>query len=101
MDDIELKHHFIQQILDHDAGIDQETLIQKTAQSAQVESHKHRESILDWINFLVSTGHLKRDGESITAEEASRLEFIHMVKERRRDWQYVGSSPQLTQFFRY
>lgn len=100
LDQKTIKHHFIRQILEHEHGIDEETLVQKTAQSAGIDSHEHRENILAWIEYLVKTGHLKRSEHGITAEEASRLAFIHMVDERRRDLEAVSAMPQLWEFFR-
>jgi hypothetical protein len=100
LDQKTIKHHFIQQILQHEHGIDEETLVQKTAESAGVDTHEHQENILAWIEYLVKTGHLKRSEHGITAEEASRLAFIHMVDERRRDLEGVAAMPQLWEFFR-
>ena len=48
-DDTECKHHFIHQVL----------------QRVRVESHKHRKSILDGNNFLVSIGYLRRDKKAL------------------------------------
>lgn len=99
MDHQAVKHHFLRQLLNHHQGIDQEALVQKSSQSAGVSPDDHRENILDWINFLISTGHVKRAGETITPDDMNRLRVVHDVVEARRDFRAVGADPQLVEFF--
>lgn len=98
MDQQAMKHHFLRQLLNHQ-GIDQEALVQKTSQSAGVSPDDHRENILDWINFLISTGHVKRAGETITPGDMNRLRLVHDIVETRRDFRAADADPQLVEFF--
>lgn len=75
VDHTTLKKHLLRQILHHPDGISPNDLVEKTATAAGVPSDEHRDNILDWLNFLLSTGHVRRHGESITAEEVARLQF--------------------------
>ena len=75
MDHASLKKHLLSQILRHPDGIAQDQLVEKTTVAAGVSRDEHRGNILDWIDFLVTTGHVRRHGDSITAEQAARLEF--------------------------
>ena len=75
MDHPTLKKHLLSQILHHPDGISQDQLVAKTAEAAGVSSEEHRDKILEWVHFLVTTGHIRHHEKTITAEQASRLEF--------------------------
>lgn len=99
MDEKTLKNHFLQQLIHHHQGTDAETLVQKTADSAGVHPDACRENILDWINYLTATGHLKHQGETISAAEVSHLQAVHEHLEMRRDARSTMSNPNLMNFF--
>ena len=81
MDHMTLKKHLLRQILHHPDGISHDQLVEETAAAAGVPSEEHRTNILEWIDFLVTTGHVRRHGESITAEDAARLEFQNHIED--------------------
>ncbi len=99
MDEQNLKHHFLKQLIHHHQGADAETLVQKTADSAGVHPDTCRENVLDWINYLTATGHLKHQGETISAAEVSHLQAVHEQLERRADARASMSNPALMSFF--
>lgn len=70
-----LKKHLLRQIIHHPNGISQDQLVEQTALAGDVPSHEHRGNILDWIDFLVTTGHIRRHGENITPEQVATLMF--------------------------
>lgn len=95
-----LKHHFLTQLLHHHQGVSQEDLVQKTSDSAGMHPDEHRGNILDWINFLVTTGHLKRRGDTITPADIARLEKVHKMREQTHDmWAAQAVDPRLMEFF--
>lgn len=99
MDEQNLKHHLLKQLIHHHQGADAETLVQKTADSAGVHPDACRENVLDWINYLTATGHLKHKGDTITAADVSHLQAVHEHLEMRRDAAVSMSSPALMSFF--
>lgn len=99
MDAQTLKHHFLKQLIHHHQGADAETLVQKTADSAGVHPDACRENVLDWINYLTVTGHLKHKGDTITAADVNHLEAVHRAIEVQRDAVASMSNPALLTFF--
>lgn len=99
MDNQTLKHHLLKQLIHHHQGVDPETLVQKTAHSAGVHPDEHRSNILDWINWLTVTGHLKRQGDTLTPADLSRLRSMHDVTEAHRELPAFLVDPQLMRFF--
>ena len=99
MDNQTLKHHLLKQLIHHHHGADPETLIQSTADSAGVHPADHRDNILDWLNWLTVTGHLKRDGDTLTPADLSRLQALHDMVEARRELPGAVIDPQLMDFF--
>lgn len=99
MDEHILKHHFLKQLIHHQQGADHETLVQKTAESAGVDPDTCRGNILDWINDLTVTGHLKHKGDVITAADVRHLQAIHNAIELEDNAAAVWRDPELAQFF--
>ena len=96
MDD--LQHHFIKHLLHHQGSADE--LVDKVTRSAGSDSQRHRQTMLEWIENLVKAGHLSKDTNGITAEEASRLQFEQMMVERRWDIAAVRD-PRMWELFPY
>lgn len=99
MDNQSLKHHLLKQLIHHHQGADQETLVQKTADSAGVHPDDHRDNIIDWLNWLTVTGHVKRKGDTLTPADVSRLQALHDIREVHRDGTATFIDPQLMNFF--
>ena len=99
MDEHLLKYHFVKQLLVYQQGADPETLVDRTAKSAGVHPDAHRDNILDWINYLTATGHLRRKGDVITPDDVSHLEAIHRMMEIRRNVRALKVDPALLRFF--
>lgn len=81
MDD--LQHHFLSHLIHHRGTPDE--LIDKVVASAGSEAEHHRHTMLGWVDNLLKAGHITNHGNTITAGEASRLEYQNMVRERRWD----------------
>jgi hypothetical protein len=99
MDNQTLKHHLLKQLIHHHEGADVETLVQKTAESAGVQPDAHRDNIIDWLNWLTVTGHIKHKGDTLAPSDLSRLQAIHDMTEIRRDLPLARLDPQLINFF--
>ncbi len=99
MDNQTLKHHLLKQLIHHHEGADSETLVQKTADSAGVHPNDHRDNIIDWLNWLTVTGHLKRKGDTLSPSDLSRLQALHDMTEARRELPAAVMDPQLMNFF--
>ena len=99
MDNQTLKHHLLKQLIHHHQGTDPETLVQTTADSAGVHAQDHRDNIIDWLNWLTVTGHLKHKGDALAPADLSRLQALHDMTEARREVPAATVDPQLMNFF--
>lgn len=99
MDNQTLKRHLLKQLIHHNQGATVDTLVQTTVDSAGVHPDDHRDNIIDWLNWLTVTGHIKRKGDTLTPADLSRLQAVHDMGEMRRDLPASFIDPTVINFF--
>lgn len=99
MDNKTLKRHLIKQLIHHHEGTDTETLVKKTAESAGVDAAMHRTNIIDWLNWLTVTGHVKHDGDTLSPTDVRKMRAFHDLTEIERDESVARIDPTLVDFY--